>query len=112
MPSNHTYTCVPCRFSAKQTTKCPYCCNPMTYMGKAFKPPKKSNDTQWAKVALMVAHSETFGYCSCHRPRKTPQTLGEAKTLYRERRSDERDYAVRGVKEEQITRRKLWKGRP
>lgn len=112
MPSYPTYTCIACRFSSKQTTKCPYCHEPMRFMGKAFKPPRKSNDSQWQKVAMMVDHSQYFGYCSCHRPRKTPTTLGEAKTLYKTRRSDARNYSVRNVKQEQITRRKLWKGRP
>lgn len=112
MPSNGTATCIPCRFSAKQTYTCPYCHEPMTYMGKAFKPPRKSNNTQWRKVELMVEHSQYFGYCRCCRPRKTPATLSEAKTLYRDRRVHARSYAIRSVKQEQITRRLMWKGRP
>lgn len=93
MPSNCTYTCVPCRYSAKQTHTCPYCQKPMVNMGKAFKPPRKSNDSQWQKIALMVEHSDFFGYCHCCRPRRKPVTSADAKSCYKLRRSDKRNYA-------------------
>ena len=86
LTSNATYSCISCRFSAKGTYKCPHCHAAMTYMGKAFKPPRKTNDSQWRKVAMIIAHGERFGYCSCHRPRNIPKTLSEAKSLYGIRR--------------------------
>jgi len=86
LTSNGTYTCISCRFSAKRTTLCPLCQTEMLYMGKAFKPPRKTNDNQWRKVAMIINHDERFGYCSCHRPRRMPKSLSDAKTLYGIRR--------------------------
>lgn len=112
MPSNVTYTCIPCRFSAKQTTTCPYCREAMTFMGKAFKPPRKTNDSQWRKVEMLVAHDIRFGYCSCHRFTHSLRTVAEAKNKCGERRSAHKDYAkVEDVRTEQIRRRLAWKGR-
>lgn len=112
MPSNVTHTCIPCRYSAKQTFTCPYCNSPMTYMGKAFKPPRKSNNTQWRKVELLVTHDIRFGYCSCHRPRKVIKSLTDAKNLCKTRRADSKTYAnIDNVKTRQIRNRISWKGR-
>ncbi len=112
MPSNMVNTCIPCRFSAKQTDICPYCHGPMRSMGKAFKPPKKSNHSQWRKVELMVAHDIRFGYCSCHRNLRKIKTLADAKNLCARRKSASKNYAkIEDVRASQITRRKLWKGR-
>jgi hypothetical protein len=110
--SNVTYTCIPCRFSAKATSTCPYCHAAMTYMGKAFKPPRKSNDSQWRKVALMVQHDLRFGYCSCHRGERKIRSLAEAKNLVGFRRSAKKTYAKSSdPRTEQINRRKSWKAR-
>lgn len=94
MPSNSTFTCIPCRFSAKQTYTCPYCHKPMTSMGKAFKPPRKSNDSQWQKVAMLVEHDIVFGYCHCHRSKQRKfKTAAQVKNFLKIRRSDKRNYA-------------------
>lgn len=113
MPSNVVHTCIPCRFSAKDTYECPHCRKPMTYMGKAFKPPRKTNDSQWRKVEMLLAHDIRFGYCSCHRPRKAKvSTLAEAKNLTSSRRSRKKNYAaVEDNRTRQIQRRIAWKGR-
>lgn len=110
--SNVTYTCIPCRFSAKATFKCPYCHQGMTYMGKAFKPPRKSNDSQWRKVALMVEHDIRFGYCQCHRGVRKIKSLAEAKTLTSNRRVDKRNYSqIMDTRADQIHKRKVWKAK-
>lgn len=113
MPSNVTHTCIPCRFSAKQTSTCPYCHEAMTYMGKAFKPPRKSNDSQWRKVELLVAHDIRFGYCDCHRPRRTGvSSLAGAKNLVAARRSRKKVYSKStDIRKQQIDSRIAWKGR-
>ncbi len=113
MPSNMVQTCIPCRFSAKQTGTCPYCHGPMRSMGKAFKPPRKSNDSQWRKVALLVEHDIRFGYCSCHRPRnRCFRSFSEAKSFVSVRRSDKKNRsASQNVREQQIFKRIAWKGR-
>ncbi len=113
MPSNATYACIPCRFSAKQTTTCPYCHQAMTFMGNAFKPPRKSNDSQWRKVAILVEHDVRFGYCQCHRPRWNKfLTLSDAKNLVDNRRSGKKKRVkVPSVKERQIRDRITWFGR-
>jgi hypothetical protein len=110
MPSNVTYTCIPCRFSAKQTAKCPYCHKAMTYMGKAFKPPRKTNNSQWVKVAMLVEHDIRFGYCSCHRFTRSLRTVAEAKNKVGARKS--KNYAkVTDVRTQQIQQRITWEGR-
>lgn len=111
MPGNSTYTCIPCRYSAKQTDLCPYCHQAMRCMGKAFKPPRKSNHSQWKKIELMVQHSQYFGYCKCCL-RAKPRTLSEAKSLYKSRRSQNRHYSDvdRSIRDKQIARRLKWKG--
>jgi hypothetical protein len=86
LTSNAVHTCIPCRFSSKGNTECPKCHKEMTYMGKAFKPPRKTNDSQWRKVALIVEHGGRFGYCTCHRPKGMPITLSDAKSMYGVRR--------------------------
>ncbi len=113
MPSNVVFTCIPCRFSAKQTSTCPHCRGPMIYMGKAFKPPRKTNDSQWRKVEMLVDHDVRFGYCSCHRPRrKIFKSLSDAKDFVGKRRSDKKDYADNpSVSDKQAKKRIAWKGR-
>lgn len=110
MPSNATHACIPCRYSAKQTYTCPYCQRPMTYMGKAFKPPKRSNTSQWAKVALLVEHDVRFGYCKCHPLRKRQiRTVAEAKNFIGKKKSAKKDYAATpDPRAEQIRKRKEW----
>jgi hypothetical protein len=111
MPSNGTYACVSCRYAAKQTYKCPHCHEPMRFMGKAFKPPKRSNISQWRKVEMLVAHDMRFGYCSCHRLTRSLRTLSEAKNKVAARRSAHKNYAkIEDVRTKQIQRRLAWKG--
>jgi hypothetical protein len=112
MPSNVVHTCIPCRFSAKQTGTCPYCHQPMTYMGKAFKPPRKTNHSQWRKVEMLVGHDIRFGYCSCHRlNRAKMRTPADAKGKCEQRRVHKKNFApIKGdPRAEQIRRRKAWK---
>jgi hypothetical protein len=110
--SNATYTCISCRFSAKATYVCPYCHTPMTYMGKAFKPPRKTNDSQWRKVELLVEHDIRFGYCKCHRDSGKIKSLSDAKSKCKTRKVNKRNYAkVSDVRAEQIRRRKVWKAK-
>lgn len=110
--SNSTYTCIPCRFSAKGTSICPYCHEGMTYMGKAFKPPRKTNDSQWRKVALLVEHDIRFGYCKCHRGLRKIKSLAEAKDLTENRRSSKRNYAgMTDPRSMQVYKRKMWKAK-
>ena len=112
MPSNVTYTCIPCRFSAKQTSKCPNCYKPMTYMGKAFKPPKKTNDSQWRKVEMLISHDIRFGYCSCHRGRRNMRSTADAKNICGSRRSANKHYSdLQNVTANQLHRRRVWKAR-
>jgi len=55
-PYADSYVCFPCKRSYKQTTeperarKCPQCAEPIVKMGRAFRPPKKSDIEQWKKV--------------------------------------------------------------
>jgi hypothetical protein len=81
-------------------------------MGKAFKPPRKTNDSQWRKVELLVSHDLRFGYCNCHRGTRKVKTLAAAKTLCGSRRSSRRNYAtIEDVRAQQISRRRKWKAR-
>jgi hypothetical protein len=113
MPSNVVHTCIPCRFSAKQTHTCPHCHEPMTFMGTAFKPPRKTNDSQWRKVAMLVEHDVRFGYCRCHAPRRAKfKTLAQAKNLTESRRSRKKNYAIiEDNRTRHIHRRIAWEGR-
>lgn len=48
---NSISVCVPCRFAAKQTWKCPHCGLEMAYAGRKWRAPKKNNDRAWKMIA-------------------------------------------------------------
>jgi hypothetical protein len=79
-------------------------------MGKAFKPPKKTNDSQWAKVALLVEHDVMFGYCHCHRGKsRRIRTVAQAKAFIGQKKSAKKNYAdAPDPRAVQIRRRREW----
>ena len=88
----HHYLCVPCRYHAKadlSTTApaCPSCGAELIRVGRDFAPPRKTNDHQWAKLALMAAQGrlvDAFDSCGCggHNPGRNPATVGQARHPY------------------------------
>ena len=59
-PYLHPFVCVACRraFKRSGTTRneapCPACGSPAILVGRKFKPPRRSNVAQWAKVEALV----------------------------------------------------------
>jgi hypothetical protein len=52
MPHRATWICVPCRYVAKATLggTCPHCRQDLRYMGKRWRPPRKSDDSAWRDI--------------------------------------------------------------
>jgi hypothetical protein len=83
------YICVSCRYHIKfgpfaVVPLCPSCGAALVNVGHDFAAPRKTNDSQWAKLALM-AHQGRLAYafnsCGCggHYPGRNPATLGQAR---------------------------------
>ncbi len=79
------YVCAKDRRSKKSwgPTICEFCREPMVNMGPDFKPPRKTYDNQWKKVALLVASGQNMQTCGCQGPGFIPKTYAEAKAKYR-----------------------------
>ena len=88
------YVCLPCRRSFKRRhepeswyRKCSRCGGWALDVGRDFKPPKASDDSQWAKIEFLVKHGFVF-----QRIRKGlageqvpyPRTLREARTFVKD----------------------------
>jgi hypothetical protein len=56
MVSNSHYACPSCRATTKYSAPTHDCGKPMVYMGKNFRPPRKSNKAQWRKIELAAEH--------------------------------------------------------
>lgn len=61
---------------------CPGCGGGLTFMGRAFRAPRREDLDQWRKVELLVRNGFTF-YSSAGR---FPETLSEAKRFVRQER--------------------------
>jgi hypothetical protein len=66
-PSLVPYTCFGCRSTFKRPhekdvlyRKCPSCGGQALRMDARFRPPKKTDDRQWAKVRFLVDHGFVF----------------------------------------------------
>ncbi len=58
--------------TADESAICPQCGSPMARMGKWFKPPRRANKKQWAKVRALVRHGfifSSYGSGPGYRPR-------------------------------------------
>jgi hypothetical protein len=82
------FVCVACRRSFKRPrTKgvthrpCPVCGNPAVRLSRKFKPPRATDDEQWEKVRLLIAHG--FFFESIHDDDRAlvhyPESLSEAR---------------------------------
>lgn len=62
----HPFACFRCRKSFKRASKseavlpCPECSGPSIGLTRKFKPPKHSDEKQWAKVEALVRHGFLF----------------------------------------------------
>ena len=62
----HPYVCFRCRKSFKRASRveavlpCPECAGPSIGLTRKFKPPKQSDEKQWAKVEALVRHGFLF----------------------------------------------------
>lgn len=54
MVSSLHYACPTCRVAVKGGAEVHFCGQPLVGMGKNFRPPRKTNKTQWRKIALAV----------------------------------------------------------
>jgi hypothetical protein len=50
MPSNNPNVCVPCRYVARQTSRCPHCGAEMVYKRYTWRAPRKTNDAAWKRI--------------------------------------------------------------
>lgn len=75
------YDVLPCDYP--RTSKCPVCENDTINLGRNFKPPKKTDSSQWAKVKYLVDHGFVFQKVRLERNSYEsvpyPKTLSEAK---------------------------------
>jgi len=78
------FACFECRKAFKQNycrynevLKCPDCGRPMTWMGRAFRAPRRDNTKQWRKVELLVRNGFTFW----SHVGRYPTNLAEAQTF-------------------------------
>ncbi len=59
MPSNGTYVCLTCRTTKRKdmfhSLNCTNCHQPMVYIGKHWRVPKKKDDDGWTVLAELVA---------------------------------------------------------
>lgn len=62
----------------QEPAKCPECCNEIILMGRAFKPPKKTDIKQWKKVKYLVDNGILFHRYNDERYGPYPKTLEEA----------------------------------
>ncbi len=77
-PYNMKWACFHCRKTFKkpqtapelETYPCPDCKQPMTMMGKAFRPPKKENLEQWKKAEILVKNGFLFHKNGGARPKR------------------------------------------
>jgi DNA-directed RNA polymerase subunit RPC12/RpoP len=92
-PYHLSYACLDCRKSFKRLVNpldevpeklpCPDCGKPKINLGRHFKPPKKSDTKQWAKVKFLVEHGFRFQKIQVdsghHDTVPYPESLEEAK---------------------------------
>ena len=91
MKLNKTYlwafACLKCRKSFKRPghnireRKCPHCGDTAINLGRHFRPPKRRDDAQWAKVEYLIANGFAFHkvYDDENTQIRYPKTLAEAK---------------------------------
>jgi hypothetical protein len=92
------WVCLADRRCFKATWQAPICADcdqPMIDVGKDFHAPRRTNLTQWRKVALLVQNGLLFDSCGCTGPGPRPRTLADASTQFGRRRSARRVYAGR-----------------
>lgn len=77
------YACLSCKqtFKSDIPRPCNSCGKNMVSMGLDFKPPRKTNDTQWQKIRILYEKGLTFHTCGCTGPGYRPKSVGEAKTM-------------------------------
>ena len=81
------FVCCKCRKSFKRkqweepALSCPDCGEPAINVGRRFRPPKRTDKKQWAKVEHLIANGFLFQhvYDENHRQLPYPKTLDEAK---------------------------------
>lgn len=88
------FVCLDCRRSFKRPfdrdvthRPCPVCGQPAIALSQKFKPPKASDDEQWAKVRFLVEHGYLFQsiYDGHGRPVPYPATLKQARAWIKRR---------------------------
>lgn len=90
------FICIPCRKHWKgggdgmrmemHSLHCPHCGANGIDMGKDFKAPRRDDERQWRKLALLVERGLLFRSCGCDGPGPRPGTLSDAKSLFGLRR--------------------------
>jgi hypothetical protein len=83
------YTCFACRRTFKRPfergvvyRKCPHCGGQALQMDIRFRPPRKNDDRQWAKVRFLVEHGFVFQKVFRHAggdPERYPENMDQAR---------------------------------
>ena len=92
------FVCLPCRRTKKARgyAVCTECRKDMIDLGYDFRVPRRGDDNQWRKVALLVKNGVRFRSCGCCGPGYRPRTLADAKAdLVVARRPRRRPYYQR-----------------
>lgn len=104
------FVCVPCRQVRKEwqhhTPNCTLCGTAMIDAGRDFHTPRRSDDRQWRKLALLFADGTSFDSCGCSGPGHVPHQLTDVQAAFtaRERREGQQD-PIRRSRQIQLTRK-------
>lgn len=94
----YPYICVDCRLvrslhytgehAPEAAPRCPRCNRPLWCAGNAFKAPRRTNATQWKKLAVLIAagHRGFWRHHGEHRLGTDVRTLGQANAYARQKR--------------------------
>lgn len=69
----------------------------MVDLGRDFHAPRRADDRQWRKVALLVGAGVTFDSCGCTGPGPRPRTLADARSQLGPRRKGSAPRKTRAV---------------
>ena len=94
-----SYACVTCKTAHKRHVegtpqdypikmKCPVCHENMFHVGRHFKPPKKTNKAQWAKVEFLIKNGFLF-------QKIRPESINDESIPYPETLEEAKEFVVK-----------------
>ena len=76
--------CLTCRVAFKNVKTCPNCATKLTFVGKNFQTPKRTNTTAWKAVEATLNAGLNYDSCGCGSTGVLPKTSAEVKRIKQE----------------------------